>query len=65
LETKGLHLAGSADTAYKEKLFNLLTQHSQTAVPAGELILERGNQHIRFELLLQNDWQQKVAGALG
>jgi type III restriction enzyme len=65
LETKGLHLAGSADTAYKERLFNLLTQHSQTAVPAGELILERGDQHIRFELLLQNDWQQKVAGALG
>jgi type III restriction enzyme len=65
LETKGLHLAGSADTAYKERLFNLLTQHSQTAVPAGELILEHGKQHIRFELLLQNDWQQKVAGALG
>ncbi len=65
LETKGLHLAGSADTAYKEKLFNLLTQHSQTAVPAGELILEHGKQHIRFELLLQNDWQQKVAGTLG
>lgn len=65
LETKGLHLAGSADTAYKEKLFHLLTQHSQTAVPAGELILEHGKQHIRFELLLQNDWQQKVAGALG
>lgn len=65
LETKGLHLAGSADTAYKEKLFNLLTQHSQTAVPAGELILEHGKQHIRFELLLQNDWQQRIAGALG
>jgi type III restriction enzyme len=65
LETKGLHLAGSADTAYKEKLFSLLTQHSQTAVPAGELILEHGKQHVRFELLLQNDWQQKVSGALG
>lgn len=65
LETKGLHLAGSADTAYKEKLFSLLTQHAQAAVPAGELILDQGKQHIRFELLLQNDWQQRIAGALG
>lgn len=64
LETKGLHLAGSADTAYKEKLFNLLTQHSQTAVPAGELILEHGRQHIRFDLLFQNDWQQRIASTL-
>ena len=64
LETKGLHLAGSADTAYKEKLFNLLTQHSQTAVPAGELIVEHGKQHIRFELLLQNEWQQRVGDSL-
>jgi type III restriction enzyme len=64
LETKGLHLAGSADTAYKQRLFNLLTQHSQTAVPAGELLLEHGKQHIRFELLLQNDWQQNIAGSL-
>lgn len=65
LETKGLHLAGSADTEYKEKLFKLLTQHSQTAVPAGELILEHGKQHIRFELLLESDWQQRVTGTLG
>ncbi|MCW5768864.1 MAG: DEAD/DEAH box helicase family protein [Phycisphaeraceae bacterium] len=64
LETKGLHIAGSADTTYKEKLFNLLTQHAQTAVPAGELILEHGKTHIRFELLLQNDWQQRIAGTL-
>lgn len=65
LETKGLHLAGSADTEYKEKLFKLLTQHSQTAVNAGELIVEHGRQNVRFELLLQNDWQQRIAGALG
>ncbi len=65
LETKGLHLAGSADTAYKEKLFSLLTEHSQTAVPAGELIIEHGKQRIRFELLFQNDWQQRIAGTLG
>lgn len=65
LETKGLHLAGSADTGYKARLFNLLTQHSQAAVHAGELILEHGEQHIRFELLLQADWQQRVTGAIG
>lgn len=65
LETKGLHLAGNADTGYKERLFKLLTQHSQTAVPAGELILEHGTQNIRFELLLENNWQQRITDALG
>lgn len=52
LETKGLHLAGSADTAYKEKLFNLLTQHSQTAVlHAGELGTERSHQVLAVKRL--------------
>ncbi len=64
LETKGLHLAGSADTAYKEKLFALLTRHAQTATASGELIVNQGKQHIRFELMLQNDWRQRIDGAL-
>lgn len=63
LETKGLHLAGSADTAYKERLFDLLTQHSKDALAAGELILEHGKQQIRFELLLEDTWQQRIAAA--
>lgn len=64
LETKGLHLAGSEDTEYKRRLFQVLTQHSQTAVPAGELILEHGKQSIRFEMLLENNWMQTIAPAL-
>lgn len=64
LETKGLHIAGSEDTEYKQKLFDLLTEHAKTAVPAGELIVEHRKQRIRFELLLENAWQTRIADAL-
>lgn len=64
LETKGLHLKGSEDTAYKERLFELLTQHSQAAVSVGELKLGLQQPHLRFELLLENNWQDRIKGSL-
>jgi type III restriction enzyme len=63
LETKGMHLKGNDDTAYKTKLFALLTQHMESALPVGELNLRLGSEdfpRIRFELLLENNWQQKL-----
>lgn len=64
LETKGLHLKGSEDTLYKERLFELLTQHSQSAVSVGELRLGLQQQHLRFELLLENNWQDRIKSSL-
>ena len=61
LETKGLHLKGNDDTAYKTKLFELLTQHSQTALSVGELKLGLQKQQMRFELLLENNWRERMA----
>jgi type III restriction enzyme len=64
LETKGLHLKGNDDTVYKEKLFALLTQHSQTALSVGELKLGLQQQQIRFELMLENNWREKLPVSL-
>jgi type III restriction enzyme len=60
LETKGLHLKGNEDTAYKEELFQLLTAHSQSAVSVGELKLGLKQQEMRFELILENNWREKI-----
>lgn len=64
LETKGLHLKGNDDTVYKAKLFELLTQHSQSALSVGELKLGLQAQQMRFELMLDTDWREKLPAAL-
>ena len=60
LETKGFHLTGNDDTVYKEKLFELLTRYSQTACSVGELKLGLKQQEMRFELMMENNWQEKL-----
>jgi hypothetical protein len=42
----------------------LLTAHSQTALSVGELKLGLEQQHMRFELMLENDWREKLPAAL-
>ena len=65
LETKGLHLKGSEDTEYKRRLLELLTEHSKTALSAGELKLNLEDCQIRFELLLEDNWRDKLAQQAG
>jgi type III restriction enzyme len=60
LETKGLHLKGNDDTIYKAKLLELLTEHSKSALSVGELKLGLRQQQMRFELMLENNWQEKI-----
>lgn len=64
LETKGLHLKGNEDTAYKAKLFDLLTRHSRSALSVGELKLGLKQQGMKFELMMETDWRQKIPSAL-
>ncbi len=64
LETKGLHLMGNEDTVYKEKLFDLLSAHSKSALSVGELKLGLKQQDMRFELLLENNWREKLPKSL-
>lgn len=64
LETKGLHLKGNDDTAYKERLFDLLTVHSKTALSVGEMKLGFEQEQLRFELLLENNWRERLEQGL-
>ena len=65
LETKGLHLKGNDDTAYKDRLFDLLTLHSQTALSVGELKLGLKEQQMSFELMLENNWREQIERSVG
>ena len=64
LETKGLHLAGSADTNYKEALLNTLEQVSPQAIETGTLLLKSKQQdrvNMSMRLLFSNDYQNQFA----
>ncbi len=59
LETKGLHLAGSEDTAYKQALLQRLSQAfaDHSVLHAGELELEGQTQAISCDLVFDGDWR--------
>lgn len=60
LETKGEHLKGNDDTAYKQRLFELLTKHANTAIRAGEMKLGLDAGEITFQMLMQDSWKQQM-----
>jgi len=60
LETKGMHLMGNEDTKYKERLFELLSEHSATNDSVGELLLKHGKQQLRFDMLLEDNWRTNL-----
>lgn len=60
LETKGLHLKGNDDTGYKERLFELLEKVSEKGVNVGELKLAVAQSEMRFELMLENNWRERI-----
>jgi type III restriction enzyme len=65
LETKGMHLAGSGDTAYKRNLLNRLTAsfRDERWQTVGQLALQSGSQQdLVCELLMDQTWQSD-AGA--
>lgn len=64
LETKGEHLRGNDDTAYKQKLFELLTEHASKALRAGELVLGTQAEMTTFTMLMEDSWKQQLEAAL-
>ncbi len=62
LETKGLHLAGSADTDYKQKLLERLTQaySDQSLARVGELELVGERQTVVCDLVLDQAWRSTM-----
>lgn len=59
LETKGLHLAGSTDTAYKEQLLQRLTEAfaDESLTPVGGLELVGQAQSVVCDLVFDGDWR--------
>lgn len=59
LETKGLHLAGSTDTAYKELLLGRLTDAfaDESLTPVGSLELVGQAQSVVCDLVFDGDWR--------
>ena len=64
LETKGEHLKGNDDTAYKQKLFDLLTEHASSAMRAGELVLGTQAEQMSFTMLMEDSWKQQLEANL-
>lgn len=60
LETKGEHLKGNDDTTYKQKLFELLTEHANSAIRAGEMKLGVDAGQMTFQMLMQESWKQQI-----
>ena len=59
VETKGLHLIGSADTDYKRKMFSLCTKEAKSKSWT-EFGPAMKNKVIRFEILAEDEWQAKL-----
>ncbi len=56
LETKGLHLKGNDDTAYKQALFKLCNERSQPT-PIEAINQNFAAHHVRFEVIFEDEWQ--------
>ena len=63
LETKGLHLKGSADTDYKKALFDILESTYRNALDGGEMH-HIGEPAATYKILLEDKWKQDLHKAL-
>jgi len=65
LETKGDHLKGNDDTAYKERLFELFTEHYNKALEVGSVELpEIEGKPMVFKMLMEENWRVGLCGIL-
>lgn len=59
LETKGVHLLGSEDTAYKEELFALCNELCQPR-PWNEVSQEIAQHRVQFQVIPENKWREVI-----
>lgn len=64
LETKGEHLKGNDDSAYKKKLFEILSAQSAAPMESGQMDLLRKDCQMTFKMLMENTWRAEVETAL-
>ena len=63
VETKGLHLGQSADTAYKRSVFDLCSRHAKKTDWAEFVPAMRGK-IMRFEIVDEDEWEQRLNAML-
>ena len=59
VETKGLHMKQSADTAYKRSVFDICTEHASRKDWAEFAPAMRGK-IMRFEIVDEDEWEQRL-----
>ena len=63
VETKGLHLGQSADTAYKRSVFDLCSRHAKKADWA-EFAPAMREKVLRFEVVDEDEWEHRLNALL-
>ncbi len=59
METKGIHLKQSEDTDYKRSVFNICSEHAKKR-DWTEYVSAMSNKTMRFEIVDQDEWEQKL-----
>ena len=57
VETKGIHIKRSADTAYKRSVFDICTEHA-SRTDWTELVPAMRGKVMRFEIVDEDEWEQ-------
>lgn len=63
IETKGLHLKGSEDTAYKTSVFDFCNSVGKQ-IDWRELNLEFGNKRVEFQVIYEDEWRNRISQIL-
>ena len=63
VETKGLHLGQSADTAYKRSVFDLCSRHAKKQDWA-EFVPSMRGRIMRFEIVDEDEWERRLNAML-
>ena len=63
VETKGLHLGQSADTAYKRSVFDLCSRHAKKQDWA-EFVPSMRGRVMRFEIVDEDEWERRLNAML-
>ncbi len=59
IETKGNHLE-NPNSAYKARVFEYLSEHANKALSVGEFKLLTGEKEIKFDLVYENEWKERL-----
>ena len=63
VETKGIHIKRSADTAYKRSVFDICTEHA-SRTDWTELVPAMRGKVMRFEIVDEDEWEQRLNAML-